>query len=258
MAGRRYVRDNRGRFASVGATARGGRLRTEAGNKRATVTGRQEGIQPKNTISRNRRAKPEAAAPAPASTSTGRQRVRGNFRPQNTMGARQKNKDPFFYDSDGHHFNPDVARKAVRKLGQDPSGEVGVLGEVMGATASFSRKTGKIGINDKSGYWRDPRGTQRMNRYVGSTSSTNPLHPVLHEVGHARDRSSRSTWDNPAPSVARRVSSYAATNKAEFVAEVYAGRRSGQKYDFQVMSEYQRASGRRARGLRSQLKRATR
>jgi hypothetical protein len=174
------------------------------------------------------------------------------------MGARQKNKDPFFYDSDGHHFNPDVARKAVRKLGQDPSGEVGVLGEVMGATASFSRKTGKIGINDKSGYWRDPRGTQRMNRYVGSTSSTNPLHPVLHEVGHARDRSPRSTWDNPAPTVARRVSSYAATNKAEFVAEVYAGRRSGQKYDHQVMSEYQRASGRRARGLRSQLRRATR
>ena len=35
---RRYTRDNRGRFASVGATARGGRLRTAAGNKRATVT----------------------------------------------------------------------------------------------------------------------------------------------------------------------------------------------------------------------------
>lgn len=35
---RRYARDNRGRFASVGATARGGRLRTAAGNKRATVT----------------------------------------------------------------------------------------------------------------------------------------------------------------------------------------------------------------------------
>lgn len=36
--GRRYVRDNRGRFASTGATARGGRLRTEAGNKRETQT----------------------------------------------------------------------------------------------------------------------------------------------------------------------------------------------------------------------------
>lgn len=36
---RRYARDNKGRFASAGtgATARGGRLRTAAGNKRATV-----------------------------------------------------------------------------------------------------------------------------------------------------------------------------------------------------------------------------
>lgn len=39
-SGRRYVRDNRGRFASkgAGATARGGRLRTASGNKRATQT----------------------------------------------------------------------------------------------------------------------------------------------------------------------------------------------------------------------------
>lgn len=37
MAGRRYVRDNRGRFATVGATARGGRLSTASGNKRKTV-----------------------------------------------------------------------------------------------------------------------------------------------------------------------------------------------------------------------------
>lgn len=41
MMARRYVRDNRGRFATTasgGATARGGRLRTAAGNKRATQT----------------------------------------------------------------------------------------------------------------------------------------------------------------------------------------------------------------------------
>jgi hypothetical protein len=35
---RKYVRDNRGRFATTGATARGGRLKTAAGNKRATQT----------------------------------------------------------------------------------------------------------------------------------------------------------------------------------------------------------------------------
>jgi hypothetical protein len=39
-SGRRYVRDNRGRFAAkgAGATARGGRLKTASGNKRATQT----------------------------------------------------------------------------------------------------------------------------------------------------------------------------------------------------------------------------
>jgi hypothetical protein len=36
--GRRYVRDNRGRFASVGATARGGRLKTASGGKRKAQT----------------------------------------------------------------------------------------------------------------------------------------------------------------------------------------------------------------------------
>lgn len=42
---RRYARDNRGRFASSGsgATARGGRLRTAAGNKRKTQTMQAKG-----------------------------------------------------------------------------------------------------------------------------------------------------------------------------------------------------------------------
>ncbi len=37
-SGRKYVRDNRGRFATTGATARGGRLKTAGGKKRATQT----------------------------------------------------------------------------------------------------------------------------------------------------------------------------------------------------------------------------
>jgi len=59
MAGRRYVRDNRGRFASVGATARGGRLRTEAGNKRATQTKEIAGGQPKGTVGKPKGLKPD-------------------------------------------------------------------------------------------------------------------------------------------------------------------------------------------------------
>lgn len=63
---RRYARDNRGRFASTGtgATARGGRLRTASGNKRATVAGRLEGVQPKGTIGKKRSTKPDPAPKA--------------------------------------------------------------------------------------------------------------------------------------------------------------------------------------------------
>lgn len=60
---RRYARDNRGRFASSGggATARGGRLRTAAGNKRQTQT-MKASAAPKGTIGKPRGLKPGAIA----------------------------------------------------------------------------------------------------------------------------------------------------------------------------------------------------
>lgn len=62
---RRYVRDNRGRFASVGATARGGRLRTAAGNKRATQTQQLSGGKPSGTIGKPKGLKPGAIKSKP-------------------------------------------------------------------------------------------------------------------------------------------------------------------------------------------------
>lgn len=68
---RRYSRDNRGRFASggssgggggkVGATARGGRLRTAAGNKRATQTTKAAGAKPSGTVAGKVKRNPAAA-----------------------------------------------------------------------------------------------------------------------------------------------------------------------------------------------------
>ena len=55
--GRRYVRDARGRFASVGATARGGRL-GKASGKRATVTAKAKGGG-KGTIGKPQGLKPQ-------------------------------------------------------------------------------------------------------------------------------------------------------------------------------------------------------
>jgi len=75
-SGRRYVRDNRGRFASkgAGATARGGRLKTTSGKKRATQTmkasggvsgtiGKPKGLKP-GTI----KAKPQVSSARQAAT----------------------------------------------------------------------------------------------------------------------------------------------------------------------------------------------
>ena len=59
---RRYTRDNRGRFSTVGATARGGRLKTAAGNKRATQTKGIGGGKPAGTIGKPKGAKPQASA----------------------------------------------------------------------------------------------------------------------------------------------------------------------------------------------------
>ena len=70
---RKYARDNRGRFASAGATARGGRLKTAGGNKRATQTKAIAGGKPGGTIGKNRAAKP-AAASVPASKPATRSR----------------------------------------------------------------------------------------------------------------------------------------------------------------------------------------
>jgi len=63
---RRYARDNRGRFASsgTGATARGGRLKTASGKKRATQT-MQASAAPKGTIGKPRGLKPGAIKAKP-------------------------------------------------------------------------------------------------------------------------------------------------------------------------------------------------
>jgi hypothetical protein len=61
---RKYARDNRGRFAAkgTGATARGGRLKTEAGNKREGQTIKAAG-GPAGTVGKNRAKQSPAVTP---------------------------------------------------------------------------------------------------------------------------------------------------------------------------------------------------
>jgi hypothetical protein len=63
---RRYARDNRGRFSSTGATARGGRLATASGNKRATQTAKISGGKTSGTVVKPKGLKPGAIKAKPA------------------------------------------------------------------------------------------------------------------------------------------------------------------------------------------------
>jgi len=68
-SGRKYVRDSIGRFATTGATARGGRLKTKSGKKRATQTVKAKtGSKPAGAIKGKIKRDPGAAKPAVAAT----------------------------------------------------------------------------------------------------------------------------------------------------------------------------------------------
>ena len=70
-SGRRYVRDAKGRFASkgAGATARGGRLKTASGKKRATQTMKVSGAKTAGTIGKPKGLKPGTIKAKPKTSS---------------------------------------------------------------------------------------------------------------------------------------------------------------------------------------------
>jgi len=134
---------------------------------------------------------------------------------------------------------------------------------------SFNEKSVRaIELNRAHTGWKNPAATQRDRRASGWSSTSSPVHTLNHEIGHMKDplmnkrRGGLNPWDIRNPdgsgvrrqSIARRVSGYAAKDPDEFVAETYAGRRGGRRYDHQVMSQYYRERGIKPRSVRSQLK----
>ena len=91
-SGRKYVRDNRGRFATTGATARGGRLKTASGKKRATQTVKAKtGGKPAGAIKGKIKRDPGAAKPAAAKRKkTDLQRMQQADRIMGKLAKRQK------------------------------------------------------------------------------------------------------------------------------------------------------------------------
>ena len=103
---RRYVRDNRGRFATVGATARGGRLATASGNKRATQTTELSGGKASGTIGKPKGLKPGAIKAKPQASSA---RQRGDTASVNIpmSGAR------------GRALDRDISRNVAQQRKQE-------------------------------------------------------------------------------------------------------------------------------------------
>lgn len=263
---RLYTRDNRGRFSSVGATARGGRLATASGNKRAAVKGKVKEAVPSGTIRLGRRSKPQTVEAPPS----GKQRVRSNFRPRNTMAKPQSGGGEFGLD---RAKNLAAADAVARRYGATVEPVAFNRAQLRSGTKAYviTDKQGttypNVYVNKDSRAWDNPRRAAISSRRSGKFSTSNPAGVVLHEVGHIKngvggasfrqvDRTlqRRSAKQPGSADVARRVSKYATTNRDEFVAETFAGLKTGRKYDYQVMRAYRAATGRRARSVRSQLK----
>lgn len=109
-----------------------------------------------------------------------------------------------------------------------------------------------ISLNRYASAWTNPARSAIEQRRTGWTSTSASTHVLLHEEGHTKDKlaaiptfmrywpASRGT---PVQSLAGRVSRYATTSFGEFIAEAYAGLRTGRKYDREVMAAYREAMG---------------
>jgi hypothetical protein len=114
---------------------------------------------------------------------------------------------------------------------------------------------GELQLNQSNNYWRNPRSSNTRNRATGFLSTSSPVGTLYHEIGHSRDKrlslpgyvrnwgTAYSGTKQETKAIARRVSRYATTNPAEFIAETYAGLKTGRRYDFQVMRAYREAMG---------------
>jgi hypothetical protein len=186
--------------------------------------------------------------------------VRANLRPRNVTAKPVKGENPFQAgkaDVD-YRISPKNDDKTVRLANANI---LKSMFESQGfpvkydssrassSVANFNSKTRTMSINRSHSNYIDPAKAGIKSRKQGLFSSSSPMHTFHHEMGHAKDKnlSNRSSFASEVLgiplSLSRRVSKYATTSTSEFVAETYAGRRTGRKYDYQVMSAYREAKG---------------
>lgn len=114
--------------------------------------------------------------------------------------------------------------------------------------AHFNPNDETLHVNIKSQYWGSPETRKRLydNDWLSTVDDEGT---ILHEIGHSlhweriklnsnlRQNWTRELTPTEQP-IALKVSRYAATQRAEFVAEVFSGRLKGNKYPKDVMEMY--------------------
>ena len=250
----KLTRDNAGKITSVGgdgATARGGRLKTAAGNLRATQTKRLKTMQ---GVSYGKPAAKTAAKGSKAAASTLRpgEFVKANLRPRNVAAKPQVSDKSW-----GKTKKENLAKAEALARSEGYKPYVDTRRKAKGIASFSPIRPDKITLVKNSEYWSNPKKYSIEGRRSGWFASSNPKAVVMHEIGHSKTK--RSGFINDASKawgigvrpfdsqrnkrLARRVSEYASTSPSEFAAETYAGRRTGRKYDYEVMQAYRQEKG---------------
>jgi hypothetical protein len=274
---RRFSRDNRGRFASggsssggsgkVGATARGGRLRTAAGNKRATQTTKAAPAKPSGTMAGKLKRNPTAASKINAAKPAKSKRVlvKANARPENLFSRATKSTPGYGTDAKANVAN---ARKTAEAAGAKTAVKSNKRSSVV---AGVSSKTpNQVDFNASHPSWANPRQSAIKDRRRNLFSTAKAGHTVQHELGHIRHSPMKmaNSFETQlrkkgqlyadadkivgTQRLARRVSQYARTSPAEFTAETKAALSLGKKYDNKVMGLYREITGERLPSVKSQ------
>lgn len=158
---RRYVRDRRGRFASVGATARGGRLTNMSGKRYATETKRMAGGGPVGTIRPGKR-KP-VAAKAVAATSNIRPLSRGTTGAPRALKA---NAVRSFAPKSPGLRSQQLGRQISREMKNAPPSVKDRLGTVMGRVDAITARMDR-----------------RVARDITDRNSSNPGKKIVSQAG---------------------------------------------------------------------------
>jgi hypothetical protein len=179
----RLTRDNAGKITSVGgsgATARGGRLKTAAGNKRATVTAKASGGSPAGTMKGKIKRDPGAAG------KVGQQAKPVSRKEQLAAGAKKRNAQADRIDAkvkklEGEYRSKDAAfyTQGVKPAGRDrmiaKSQQAAQLREQSAAFRSKAANAEKMASKIKDKPVKSSGGNARLERAIkneaaGSTS----------------------------------------------------------------------------------------